>query len=166
MGMVDKILLALMIFLMPLGLLVTYKLFPSQEETEQKQVELEKKIDGLMAQISAANVPVAKPVSTIQLSQVVYASESGTLKVAGAGQSGAAVMVSATVLPASKDEKDKSAVKGHQVEVFSVETNGKGVFSFEYDVGRLSEGIVEMRFEQKESVQTVRFDMAKKQQII
>jgi hypothetical protein len=116
---------------------------------------------------------MGKEIKPIKLSQAVYASDSGVLKVSGSAPTGqAAVLISATVLPSPTGAvgqqgtpKADESVKGSKVELLSVQPDSTGLFTFEYPVGKVAEGVVELRFEQKESVETVRFDLKTKTQV-
>jgi len=173
MGIVDKILLLILVFLLPLSLVVTYKYFPTEDLSSKKQQELEGRVEGLIQQLTVAANEQKKETQTIKLSQAIYASDSGTLTVAGSAPTGnAAVLVSATVLPSNKPTTVKAGakttadnVKGSKVETVSIQPDKKGLFKYEYDVGRISDGVVELRFEQGTNVETVRFDMATKKQV-
>jgi len=173
MNLIDKLLLVLLIVIGPLGLVGAYVMMGQEGESLESTVAIdEAKLEELAARLSnqqAATVaaPTPKP---FMLASVGYASQSGELVIKGKAPEGtASVMVTATVLPTSEELaklEEGEAVKGSQVETESVVPKTDGEFSYGYDLGRATKGIVELRLEQGESVKTVRFDLETRKQLL
>lgn len=172
--MVDKLLLLILVAVLPIGLMASYQLFPKEVASPKKQEEVEKKLDTLVQQLTVTAQQKSEEAKPIQFGQVSYASQSGVLSVSGTAPAGnAAVLVSATVLPVANPtsspglkKTESELIKGSKVEVVSIQPNANGVFKFDYEVGKVSSGIVELRFEQLDSVKNIRFDLATKKQLI
>lgn len=173
MKIVDKILLAMMVLMLPLGMFASYKMFPKGDvlaEQDKKLEEIDKLINELNSKTASLNNAPKK--TPITLTRVTYASESGTLRAEGtAPVKSATVLVSATVVPpapkpAELGGSDDVRVFGTKVDTVSVPTATNGTFAFEYEIGSQTDGFVEIRFEQKDVVETVRFDLKDKKQVL
>ena len=171
MKVVDKVLLAMMVLLLPLGVFASYKMFPQGDvlaEQDKKLAQIDNLINQLNQKTAGVNGTANVPIT---LTRVTYASASGTLRVEGtAPGKKSSVLVSAMVLPPAPAPAElgggtDSRVYGTKVDTVSVPTEGNGTFAFEYDVTELTQGIVEVRFEQDSLVKTVRFDLKTKKQV-
>ena len=176
MNLIDKLLLGLLVLLLPIGLAISLMVFPSNNSSaEVAGVQLdEENLKALIQETVQQNQPVQEKPQPISITQVRYASESGTLKLSGSAPSEiASVLVSATVIKPDStenviaDDDEKSAVKGSSVETFSVLPETNRSFEFELLIDEEdANGVVELRLEQDESIKTVKFDLQKKKQIL
>ncbi|MFC1654027.1 hypothetical protein ACFL1M_04235 [Patescibacteria group bacterium] len=163
MNIVDKLILALLVIMLPIGFLVSYKILAEGDlpgkETSIDAKKLKQMVDRY-SQLEEYTMPKQKFV----VSSVSYASESGFLSVTGvAPSSQATIMMSATVLPHNDSEKE--LVLGNSIDAFAVSPKNTGAFEFVYPVD-ISSSVVEIRLEQEEVVRTIRFDLEKKVQLL
>lgn len=172
MNWIDRLLLFLLISLLPLAVIGTFvytNRAGSQEDLKALDAE---KFEQLVNQVKQTNqaalsVPTPKP---FFLAQVAYASESAELRVKGtAPDSKASILVTTTVLPRNTtvaELDDDEYISGSRVESFSTQPQSDGQFEFVYEIepGR-EEDIVEVRMEQDQSVNTIRFDLKDKKQL-
>lgn len=183
MSLVDKLLLGLLVVLLPLGVLVSYLMFSNADvsdgQIQEAQVDttkLEQLIEDVTQQ-KAQEVQQAQIASQgklpIDIAQVSFATESGTLKVKGrAPQPTTSVLVTATYLPinqtvAELEPEEEPSVQGISVDTVSVIPSAGGEFVYEYAVdSKQTDGIIELRLEQDDIVRTVRFDLKQKKQVL
>ncbi len=179
MGIVDKLLLALLLVLLPVGIFVAATLTKQAdsktggEGTQDVATveDLKKMLESMQQQPKAVSKPETSP---IEVTSVMYASHSGRLQVAGlAPQPQVAITVSATVLPPESlltQEINASAsadnnVLGHAVEVKSVKPAAGGSFVYEYSLPR-KEGLVQVTLQQGQATKVVQFDLQANKQTL
>lgn len=167
---VDKLLLGLLIVLLPLGLWAAHRATqPNIEEEIQSNSTRPATVEELTQIIQELQqpVPTSEPNNPeIQITNVSFASESGTLQVAGtASDPQLSVMVSATVLPLGQDDPQELTgdpntqdVLGYNVEIRSLRPLPGGGFQFHYRIPP-NTGAIEIRFDQAQSSKTVIYDV-------
>jgi hypothetical protein len=173
----DKLLIVLLLTLLPVGLWFSYSWAKSADEKSSGGVAGAtdtQKIESLIAQINAQKT-APRPETTplpFSITDVSQASESNTIKIrAKAPANDLAVLVSATVLPvedktASGSAKKDDLVKGSKVDTWSIAPENDKTFEVSVELDKKQkDGIIELRLEQDRSINTVRFDIAKKAQI-
>lgn len=174
--MLDKILLVILVLLMPLGLLASFFILDEPSLSLNNDPVDVDKIEQIINDAVKAEQPA--PVSTpkpFSLAEVSYSTVSGRLKVkAKAPDTKPTVMVSATVLPivsetgedSDEDPADESSgdVQGLEVKLFSIVPKPDRTFTYELDLSNnKNPSIAEIRLEQNDSYQLVRYDIANDQ---
>jgi hypothetical protein len=177
MKLIDKLLLFLMLTLLPVGLGISYLLVRNTDKSNNSIVAGamdEKKLESVLQEIATKQTapnPATPP--AFNIFEVSLATESGTFSLkAKAPSSKMAVLVTSTVFPplnaspsATPNKKITDQPKFGQVETISLMPKTDSAFEFDYDLGKLREGFIEVRLEQDKSVTTMRFDLAKKIQV-
>lgn len=170
MSLVDRILLLMLVLILPLGIVFSKTILSKQGEKSQQE-EVVEKVDTLISNIQNRENRAQTPQTPgINITGVIYASDSGRIRIAGVVPSDKhAVMVSATVLPvdAIPDElggKQTESVLGQAVEVRSIKPQVGGSFVYDYPVQEDS-GVIDFLIQQDASVTTVQFDLGSKKQI-
>lgn len=179
MGIVDKLLLVVLLLLLPVGIFVAATLTKQSDAKEGKSIsgqdaatveDLKKMLESMQSQPKTTS----NESTSIEVTSVAYASDSGRLQVAGlAPQAQLAITISATVLPPESllpQEINASAsadsnVLGHAVEVKSIKPAAGGSFVYEYSLPR-KDGLAQVTLQQGQVVKVVQFDIANNKQTL
>lgn len=167
MTLIDKLLFALLIIMLPLGL-VAAKMVNDSKQLSTIPAQQQQEITALIEKIESAQAggnPGQVNSQPFTISAVVYASEAGTLTVSGTAPSARSLItVSATVLPSKETVDADELVLGNNVEIKAFSPDPSKSFMFTYPVEETA-AEVELRFEQNASVHTIRFDVVSNKQI-
>ena len=172
-NLIDKILLGLLIMLLPIGLVISSK-FLVEDQLENQTAAAALDAEKLQAAINDAvrqQQPVVVTPKPFAIAEVSYASESGIFQMKGTAPAAASnIVMSVTVLPPAGSltiEEQIGSVKGVEVQTLSVIPEDDGAFVFAQEIKEdLQTGVIEIRLEQNDSVKTVRFDLAKRKQLL
>lgn len=149
MNWIDKLLLGLLVLLLPIGLVIGFWMWQDSEteiDPDIQATQLEQVIETSLRQV----IPSPTPKLEFLIAESVYASESDSLRVEGKAPAPHTITVSATVLPNGQNLPEEDQVRGQKVDIYSVRTNQRGEFVYEYDLSNLdqTEGIVQLIFSQ------------------
>jgi len=160
--------------MLPLGIFMVQKMGGSTV-SGLSQAEVEAKIDALVKELKTekpVETQVSKAEVEIAVTGVVYASESGVVKVAGVAPSDNATLFVLSVIhppsqiPEISNDVTTRDVLGYTAEVKAVRSKSGGSFIFEYPVKSTDEGVLEMLLMHEKSSKTIKFDLGKKKQIL
>lgn len=177
MQLIDKILLALLIILLPVGILASRKITGGNEAsgTGDERVQQLKKIESLLNELSEeslspqmSNITQDLPMEIV-ISSVDYSSDSGLLRLSGTAPTDEMAVMISTVVFEEVDEEANSAVSnigvlGETVTTEAVMPRDGGAFSYQHIIVD-TVGVVELRVEQDRSVETVRYDLTENRRI-
>jgi hypothetical protein len=175
MSRVDKVLLATLILLMPIGILSSYTFFNNGKasQVQQEQAEQIQKIEALLSRIADGNTiseEAENEEPTIGVSSITFDSSVGTLRVSGyVPDPSMAILVTVAVQPTKKLVGTSGLVKdpeilGQAVKTISIKPQAAGAFVFEYPVNAES-GLVDIRFDQDRATRTIQFSLDDKRQV-
>lgn len=172
-NLIDKILLASLVLMLPIGFFLAQWLFSESEETEMAGIDIAALEQMIQQSLSASQAEPAPTPRPINIGAVSYASDSGYITVAGtAPYPQATVLVSATVLPLEPEtpqqtgDSSPASVQGQRVEVFSIQPESDGNFTYSYLIPRSARtNLIELRFDQDTSTKTIRYDPVTQKQI-
>ena len=189
---IDKVLVVVLVITLPIGIFVSAHMQESADVAKAEQIEQEKigKLNQTLEELKAASaketVVKAPEIEPITIRSVVYASDSGKLRVEGtAPGTNLNVMVQAVVTekakPTPKPKKvvkqasgsanvavkeDDSSVLGEAVDVVAVKTDDTGNFTLVREVDTDEVTLVELRFDQAESTATIQYDFIANKRIL
>lgn len=160
MKLLDKLLLASLILMLPLGLGLAMWLFEEEPQGESTAVDVQALEEVIKTSVSQAQPPAAPPTPEITIGTVSYASESGILTVAGRAPSPQGnILVSLTLMPQQPKPSPSPSTGGFKVEVYSIQPQPDGNFTYSYSLPKAAQtDILEIRFDQGNSARTIRFD--------
>lgn len=169
--MFDRVLLILLLLLLPVGIVVS-RVFTGElpiGKTGASTALTEKKIEAMMEKVNQS-VAAANPAKNeFTITGVIYATESGILKMAGIAPQPDAflwVWTAATSLKSAKPEATVAAAV--QTAVWSgptvIRPANSGVFSVEVETEQYT-GVVEVRLEQGKTSTTIRYNLDKRVQL-
>ena len=165
MNLIDKILIAILVILLPVGILLSRYILTNDISPNEELVIDAKKLKAMINEFERIDKETNALSKDFVMSSVSYATESGSLIVKGTAPSSSMnVMMSATVLP-SKDLEEEDGVLGSIVENYSILVKRDGSFLINLPIEN-SQNIVEIRLEQEEVVRTIRYDLNKKIQTL
>lgn len=173
--MIDKLLLVLLITLLPLGIVVSKRVFsPETDAVTARETQIQE-VEKLISQLSETQVDQTDATNTlarpITVSGIGFASDSGILRLEGQAPTAATlVKVSFSYLPKVPDIPELNPevpdpVLGQDVVVKAVKPNESGHYVLEYKVP-YKEGIIETTITQGESEQTIQFDLNENRQLL
>lgn len=173
MHLIDKLILAALILMLPIGFFISRMLIAEEEEATPA-VDIAAIEQAIRQSVSQAQ-PEPVKIPEITIAVVSYASNSGTLTIAGkAPFPQATIWVNTVFLPLAETQTGvvtqtnatPTPAPVQKAEVYSVLPSSDGNFTFSYDIPRASrENLIELRFDQDASTKTIRFDPVTNKQI-
>ncbi len=173
--MFDRILLLLLVILLPLGIVMS-RMFTGELSfgTNQSSSVDEKKVEEIVKRLNPSQSSASPSVGKeFNVTGMVYATESGKLKVVGMSPNDQTLL---WIWTASSQTKSRKAITSASASASAearpiwdgplvIQPQAGGFFSVEVDVSLMA-GIVEIRLEQGTSRSVVRYDLEKRAQIV
>jgi hypothetical protein len=169
--MFDRVLLILLLLLLPLGIIISRVVTGELVIGKSNSLaDSEKKIAAMMEKVNQGAVNNAPTQADFTITGVLYASESGILKMAGIAPQADTFVWVWTAASNTKTTKPEASVSASAIKtgVWSgpivIKPSLSGIFSAEVET-KMYSGVVEIRLEQGKAITTIRYDVDRRVQL-